>query len=83
MVRGLHGHGLRAVLALPGNTFATGAHWQRFAAIMPEGNWAALMVALAVVRMVALTINGGGAGRRCSARSAPSSAPPSGATSRC
>lgn len=47
-----------AILALPGNTFATGLHWQRFAAIMPEGGWAALMIALALVRMAALTING-------------------------
>ncbi|MEE8629708.1 MULTISPECIES: hypothetical protein [Methylobacterium] len=46
------------VLALPGNTFATGLHWQRFAAIMPEGAWAGLMISLAIVRMMALTING-------------------------
>ncbi|BCM83570.1 hypothetical protein [Methylobacterium indicum] len=46
------------VLALPGNTFSTGAHWLRFAAIMPEGGWAFMMVSLALVRMAALTING-------------------------
>lgn len=47
-----------AVLALPGHTFETGLQWQRFAAIMPEGGWATLMVGLALVRMAALTING-------------------------
>lgn len=46
------------VLALPGATFSTGAHWARFAAIASEGQWATVMLTLAFVRMAALTING-------------------------
>ncbi len=46
------------VLAMPGQTFATGIVWDRFAAIMPESDWALLIGAVALVRILALTING-------------------------
>ncbi|KQP90772.1 hypothetical protein [Methylobacterium sp. Leaf117] len=45
-------------LALPGKTFSTGAVWDRFAAIMPESEWAVLIGAIAIVRIAALAING-------------------------
>lgn len=46
------------VLALPGSTFATGHMWDRFAAVMPEGCWAAFMGTIAAIRICALLING-------------------------
>lgn len=47
-----------AILALPGSTFDSGPQWTKFAATLPEGAWACLMIALALVRMAALLING-------------------------
>lgn len=49
---------LALVLALPGKTFSTGVVWDRFAAVMPESQWAMLIGAVAVVRIAALAING-------------------------
>ncbi|TXN41701.1 hypothetical protein FV232_17115 [Methylobacterium sp. WL30] len=46
------------LLALPGKTFATGAIFDRFAAIMPESEWAVLIGGVAIVRIAALAING-------------------------
>jgi hypothetical protein len=46
------------LLALPGSTFATGAIWDQFAAIMSENEWAALIGTVALIRILALAING-------------------------
>lgn len=46
------------VLALPGETFSTGPIWDRFAAVMSEGDWALAIGVVAIIRIAALTING-------------------------
>lgn len=46
------------VLALPGSTFSTGAIFDRFADVMPEGEWALAIGVVALIRIAALTING-------------------------